>query len=326
MRTSTSSAVWEGGLRDGRGHFERRLRRRQRRLLVRHPVRERQRHQPRRADRRRPRVLPQHGALGRPRGREDARHPHQHQGVVHDRQGGRRLQDHQDAARGARARCPASTRPGSARPRRRRRTAARSRRRSRATCSSSWTRGWHRSSLPYAGRRRDGAERSRAAHRARHRHAAHRRQPARRRRPRLPRRSRRRSRRSAEAGPTGFSALVVLPFVLTAAVLLLDRLVRRAAPRGAARRACARPGAAARAPLHPQPSHPRHAQHLRRPLAHAVPGRVVSTATRCSSWIRGSGWCSASASWRAGGRALRAATIRARPARRGSRWRRAPAT
>ena len=85
------------------------------------------------------------------------------------------------------------------------------------------TRGWHRSDLPHAGRRRARPERTGPADRARHHHAVDRGQPPRRRRRWPTSGGRPRTSPSAAAGPTASSPWRCWPFLLAGAMVLFDR-------------------------------------------------------------------------------------------------------
>ena len=212
------------------------------------------------------------------------------------------------------ARCRASTRRV---PRRRRRprTAAPCRRRSRATSRWSWTRGWHRPGLPHAGRRRAGAERSRAAHRpgtATLLIGAN-----------LPDidvlayfgRARSPISRSGAAGPTASPRWLVLPFLLTGAIILLRPARPPHGPRGAPVRRAAARSAAPRGHRHP---HRIPSSTPSTPTASAGSCRSAAagtTATPSSSSIRGSGWCWDSACVASSRRARAGQAAGGRPAR-----------
>ena len=100
--TSTATATWEGGLVQRQGPVQRRVRRVPGQLLVQHPVRGRQRHQSRGADRGGARRRASAWRLSA--GLEKAGTPATRITTTASctiEQGGRRLPDHADAARGA---------------------------------------------------------------------------------------------------------------------------------------------------------------------------------------------------------------------------------
>ena len=80
---------------------------------------------------------------------------------------------------------------------------------------------------------------------------------------------------SGAAGPTESRPWRVCRFVLTGAMLLLDRAVRRFGRASLPSSVRPRPDCSDSPHLHPHASLPRHAQHLRRALADAVRGRLV---------------------------------------------------
>ncbi len=275
MTTSSATATWEGGLRGGRGQFNGKS------GVIQGSYSFATRFEGAKGTNPEELIAAAHASClsmalsAGSGGRGHAAQAHHDHRVGHHRQGRRRVPRSPACGSRCGARSPGSTRRRSPRRRRRRRKAARCRRRSRATCRSSSTRGWHRSDLPHAGRRRARPERTGPADRARDDDAGDRGQPARCGCRWRTSGDRPRTSPSAAAGPTASWRWRCGPS-------LLDR--RHAAagpgsPAGAPSIAAVGRGAGPAAPplvrRHSVAPDPRHPEYLRHALADAVQRPLV---------------------------------------------------